>query len=220
MSSIISGPSVLGPAPAYPRLAATWAPSSFEVALDLRPRPPPRYDRGVLQEPVSSPRSSSCSRRSSSSWPSWRCWPRCWPAIAASATSSSSSAAAGWIAWCSFCARHAPQAGVTSRVLLNYNAADLTLEGAFLAGLIAGPYTGAWSACWSALPPAGRRIRRLPFAVGCGFAGGGLRERAPRKTSGNSRRSSSSTCPSTSGRWSAAEPSWPIVLLLAPVGSN
>ena len=30
-------------------------------------------------------------------------------------------------------------AGVTSRLLLNYDAADLTLEGAFLAGLIAGP---------------------------------------------------------------------------------
>src|SRR3982751_4452203 len=34
-------------------------------------------------------------------------------------------------------------AGVTSRLLLNYNAADLSLEGAFLAGLIAGPYAGA-----------------------------------------------------------------------------
>src|SRR6187200_1429453 len=34
-------------------------------------------------------------------------------------------------------------AGVASRLLLNYNAADLTLEGAFLAGLIAGPYAGA-----------------------------------------------------------------------------
>ena len=34
-------------------------------------------------------------------------------------------------------------AGVTSRLLLNYDAADLTLEGAFLAGLIAGPYAGA-----------------------------------------------------------------------------
>ena len=34
-------------------------------------------------------------------------------------------------------------AGVTSRLLLNYNAADLTLEGAFVGGLIAGPYAGA-----------------------------------------------------------------------------
>src|SRR5438132_2228487 len=34
-------------------------------------------------------------------------------------------------------------AGVASRLLLGYNAADLTLEGSFLAGLIAGPYAGA-----------------------------------------------------------------------------
>ena len=35
-------------------------------------------------------------------------------------------------------------AGVgVARLLLNYNAADLTLEGSFLAGLIAGPYAGA-----------------------------------------------------------------------------
>src|SRR6185436_9027338 len=34
-------------------------------------------------------------------------------------------------------------AGVSARLLLNYKAADLTLEGAFLAGLIAGPYAGA-----------------------------------------------------------------------------
>src|ERR1700694_1993050 len=34
-------------------------------------------------------------------------------------------------------------AGVAPRLLLQYNAADLTLEGSFLAGLIAGPYAGA-----------------------------------------------------------------------------
>src|SRR5512143_2167696 len=34
-------------------------------------------------------------------------------------------------------------AGVASRLLLNYNAADLTLAGSFLAGLLAGPYAGA-----------------------------------------------------------------------------
>src|SRR6478672_11688885 len=32
--------------------------------------------------------------------------------------------------------------GVAARVLLNYDAADLTLEGAFLAGLTAGPCGG------------------------------------------------------------------------------
>ena len=34
-------------------------------------------------------------------------------------------------------------AGVVARLLLNYDAADLTLAGAFLAGLLAGPYAGA-----------------------------------------------------------------------------
>src|ERR687883_694981 len=34
-------------------------------------------------------------------------------------------------------------AGVGARLLLDYRAADLTLEGAFVAGLIAGPYAGA-----------------------------------------------------------------------------
>ena len=34
-------------------------------------------------------------------------------------------------------------AGVASRLLLHYDAADLTLSGSFLAGLIAGPYAGA-----------------------------------------------------------------------------
>src|ERR1700693_3550841 len=33
--------------------------------------------------------------------------------------------------------------GVCARLLLDYQAADLTLEGSFLAGLIAGPYAGA-----------------------------------------------------------------------------
>ena len=73
-------------------------------------------------------------------------------------------------------------AGVTSRLLLNYDAADLTLEGAFLAGLIAGPYAGALVGLMVALPAllAGEFIA-LFFAVGCGFAGGGLREACPNK---------------------------------------
>src|SRR5687768_15756834 len=73
-------------------------------------------------------------------------------------------------------------AGVTSRLLLNYDAADLTLEGAFLAGLIAGPYAGAVVGLMVALPAlvAGEFIA-LFFAVGCGFAGGGLREACPDK---------------------------------------
>ncbi|MCC7123842.1 MAG: histidine kinase, partial [Acidobacteria bacterium] len=68
-------------------------------------------------------------------------------------------------------------AGVIARLLLNYDAADLTLEGAFLAGLIAGPYTGAIVGAYVGSPAllAGE-YGALPFAIGCGFAGGGIRE--------------------------------------------
>ena len=73
-------------------------------------------------------------------------------------------------------------AGVASRILLNYDAADLTLEGAFLAGLIAGPYAGAIVGLMVAVPALiGGEFIALFFAVGCGFAGGGLREACPNK---------------------------------------
>jgi two-component system LytT family sensor kinase len=73
-------------------------------------------------------------------------------------------------------------AGVASRVLLNYDAADLMLEGAFLAGLIAGPYTGAIVGLSMSLPALGIEEWGAPFfAVGCGFAGGGLREACPKE---------------------------------------
>jgi two-component system, LytTR family, sensor kinase len=73
-------------------------------------------------------------------------------------------------------------AGVASRLLLNYNAADLTLEGAFVVGLIAGPYAGAVvGVIVGLLPLANGEIIALPFAVGCGFAGGGLRELCPKE---------------------------------------
>ena len=110
-------------------------------------------------------------------------------------------------------------AGVAFRLLLHYDAADLTLEGAFLAGLIAGPYTGALVGLLVAIPAliAGEFIA-LPFAVGCGFAGGGLREAAPKEAI-----------------WQFTpfvfidlhkhvwymirklEPNWQVILLLAPV---
>src|SRR6185436_1286225 len=74
-------------------------------------------------------------------------------------------------------------AGVAARLLLNYNAADLTLEGSFLAGLIAGPYAGALVGVMVGLPPLGAgEWGALPFAVGCGFAGGGLRELCPKES--------------------------------------
>jgi len=73
-------------------------------------------------------------------------------------------------------------AGVASRLLLNYNAADLTLEGAFVVGLIAGPYAGAIVGLVVGMPPlANGELIALPFAVGCGFAGGGLRELCPKE---------------------------------------
>jgi two-component system LytT family sensor kinase len=74
-------------------------------------------------------------------------------------------------------------AGVAFRLQLRYYAADLTLEGAFLAGLIAGPYTGALLGLMVSTPAllAGEFIA-VPFAIGCGFAGGGLREACPKET--------------------------------------
>ena len=73
-------------------------------------------------------------------------------------------------------------AGVVARLLIHYDAADLTLAGAFLAGLLAGPYAGAIVGSMVGVPAliAGEWIA-LPFAVGCGFAGGGLREICPKE---------------------------------------
>src|SRR5687767_5156312 len=73
-------------------------------------------------------------------------------------------------------------AGVVARLLLNYDAADLSLAGAFLAGLLAGPYAGALVGALVGFPAfvAGEWIA-LPFTIGCGFAGGGLREICPKE---------------------------------------
>jgi two-component system LytT family sensor kinase len=72
--------------------------------------------------------------------------------------------------------------GVVWRLVLNNNGADLTLSGAFLAGLLAGPYAGAIVGVTLGVPPlfAGE-WGALPFAIGCGFAGGGLREICPKE---------------------------------------
>lgn len=73
-------------------------------------------------------------------------------------------------------------AGVVARLLINYDAADLTLSGAFLAGLLAGPYAGAIVGSMVGIPALiGGEWIALPFAVGCGFAGGGLREICPKE---------------------------------------
>jgi len=110
-------------------------------------------------------------------------------------------------------------AGVTSRVILKYDAADLTLEGALLAGLIAGPYTGALVGLLAAIPPtiAGEVIA-LPFLVGCGFAGGGLREACPKEAIWKFSPFVLMDLPKH--LWHTVrkiEPNWQIILLLAPV---
>jgi two-component system LytT family sensor kinase len=73
-------------------------------------------------------------------------------------------------------------AGVAIRKFLSFPPSDLTLPGAFLAGLLAGPYAGALvgAALGITATTWGEWIA-LPFAVGCGFAGGGLRELCPKE---------------------------------------
>src|SRR5689334_8764419 len=110
-------------------------------------------------------------------------------------------------------------AGVIARLLLNYNAADLTLEGSFLAGLIAGPYAGATVGVMVGIPPLGiGEWGALPFAVGCGFAGGGLRELCPKEAIWHFSPFVFTSMPRRV--WAmlrSLEVDWQVVLLLAPV---
>jgi two-component system, LytTR family, sensor kinase len=109
--------------------------------------------------------------------------------------------------------------GVIARLLLNYNAADLTLEGSFLAGLIAGPYAGATVGLMVGSPPLGiGEWGALPFAVGCGFAGGGLRELCPKEAIWHFSPFVFTSLPRRV--WAmirSLEVDWQVVLLLAPV---
>ena len=111
-------------------------------------------------------------------------------------------------------------AGVTSRLLLNYNAADLTLEGAFLAGLIAGPYAGATVGALVGLPPLfNGEFIALPFAVGCGFAGGGLRELCPKEAIWHFSPFVFTEIPRRLWKMiRSVRVDWQVVLLLAPIG--
>jgi two-component system LytT family sensor kinase len=110
--------------------------------------------------------------------------------------------------------------GVGARLLLQYNAADLTLEGSFLAGLIAGPYAGATVGALVGLPPLfnGEIIAPM-FAIGCGFAGGGLRELCPKEAIWHV---SPFVFTSLHRRaWHMIRTfsvDWQVVLLLAPIG--
>jgi two-component system LytT family sensor kinase len=110
-------------------------------------------------------------------------------------------------------------AGVASRVLLRYEAADLTLEGAFLVGLIGGPYAGAIVGGAVAMPAliAGEFIA-LPFAVGCGFAGGGLRELCPKEAIWHFSPFVFTSLPRRLWRLvRRLEVDWQVILLLAPI---
>lgn len=110
--------------------------------------------------------------------------------------------------------------GVSARLLLNYYAADLSIEGAFLAGLIAGPYAGATVGAMVGVPPLfGGEFIALPLSIGCGFAGGGLRELCPKEAIWH-------FSPFVFTRllqraWTMirqVQVDWQVILLLAPVG--
>ena len=109
--------------------------------------------------------------------------------------------------------------GVVARLLLRYDAADVTLEGSFLAGLIAGPYAGAIVGLMAAIPAtvAGEWITLL-FAVGVGFAGGGLREMCPKKDIWRFSPFVFTSLPRRAWRLvSTLKVDWQVVLVLAPV---
>jgi two-component system, LytTR family, sensor kinase len=73
-------------------------------------------------------------------------------------------------------------AGVVARLLLKYDGLDATLEGAYLAGLLLGPWGGALVGAMLGLPALiAREWGALPFAIGCAFAGGGIREICPKE---------------------------------------
>src|SRR5437867_12262638 len=110
-------------------------------------------------------------------------------------------------------------AGVVSRLLLHYDAADLTLEGSFLAGLIAGPYAGATVGLMVGIPPlANGEWGALPFAVGCGFAGGGLRELCPKEAIWHFSPFVLTSLPRRAWKMlRSLQVDWQVVLLLAPI---
>ena len=110
--------------------------------------------------------------------------------------------------------------GVVSRMLLNYDALDLTLEGAFLAGLIAGPYTGAIVGAAIAFPGfLNNEWGAIPFAVGCGFTGGGLREACPKEHIWNFSPFVFFSLPRYAWRMLRSFAiEWQVALLLVPIG--
>jgi len=111
-------------------------------------------------------------------------------------------------------------AGVVGRLLLGYQAADLMLEGAFIAGLIDGPYAGVTVGALVGIPALGNgEWGALPFAIGCGFAGGGLRELCPKESLWHFSPFVLLTLHRRA--WSmlrTMSADWQVVLLMAPIG--
>jgi two-component system LytT family sensor kinase len=110
-------------------------------------------------------------------------------------------------------------AGVVARLLLQYNAADVTLEGSFLAGLIAGPYAGGIVGLMASAPAmVAGEFMALPFAVGVGFAAGGLRELCPKEDIWHFSPLVFTSLPKRTWRLvRTLKVDWQLILLLAPV---
>jgi len=110
--------------------------------------------------------------------------------------------------------------GVVARLVLHYDAADLTLEGAFIAGLIDGPYAGVIVGALVGLPAFAAGEYGAPFfAIGCGFTGGGLRELCPKDVLWQFSPFVFTSFPRRV--WQAIRSvrvDWQIVLLLVPIG--
>jgi len=67
--------------------------------------------------------------------------------------------------------------GVLTRILLGYQATDVSIEGAFVAGLVAGRTAGMMVGALVALPAFfNQELLSLPFGMMCGAVGGVLRE--------------------------------------------
>ena len=110
-------------------------------------------------------------------------------------------------------------AGVAARLLLHYDAADLTLSGSFLTGLIAGPYSGALVGAASAFRRSSTANgARCPSRSAAASPAAACARSVRRKKSGSSRRSSSpgSTSP-RGGRSAAVTLDWQVVLVTAPI---
>jgi two-component system, LytTR family, sensor kinase len=110
--------------------------------------------------------------------------------------------------------------GVTARLVLHYDAADLTLEGAVLAGLMTGPWAGALVGLMLGTPPLfAAEWAALPFAVGCGFAAGGLREACPKEEIWRFSPLVFGDLPRIAWRMlRSAKLDWQVILLATPLG--